>query len=284
MAFDYNQYLRTDKMPHIWCPGCGHGVVMKALIRAIHTARPEPGAPPGLSKDQVVVVSGIGCASRMPGYLDFNTLHTTHGRALAFATGVKMANPKLHVIVVAGDGDAIAIGGNHFIHSCSRNIGITMIVANNFIYGMTGGQRSPTTPLGDITSTSVGGNEVPPFDISDIAIACGASFVARTTAFHAQPMEKLIRQGLENRGFSLIEVLAPCFTAHGRRNKSRYKSILDMYREEKEQAIPASAAASKSREELAGKFTTGVLHDAPSPEFTDQYRAMVERMNARRAP
>lgn len=283
MAFDYNQYLRTEKMPHIWCPGCGHGVIMKALIRAIHTAQPGPGGPTGLPKDEVVVVSGIGCASRMPGYLDFNTLHTTHGRALAFATGVKMANPKLHVIVVAGDGDAIAIGGNHFIHSCSRNIGITMVVANNFIYGMTGGQRSPTTPLGDITSTSPYGNTSPPFDISGIAIACGASFVARGTAYHAQLLERLIRQGLENRGFSVIEVVAPCFTAHGRRNKSRYKSILDMYREEKEQAVPVSAAASKPPAALAGTFTTGVLHHAPIPEFTDEYRKMVGQVASRRS-
>lgn len=260
MSFNYNQYLRTEKMPHIWCPGCGHGIIMKALLRAIDSK--------GLDKDNIVVVSGIGCASRMPGYMDFNTLHTTHGRALSFASGIKIANPRLNVIVVSGDGDAIAIGGNHFIHSCRRNIGITMIVANNGIYGMTGGQRSPTTPLGDYTSTTVYGNPDPPFDISGVAIAAGASFVARSTTYHAQQVEKLIRQGLDNNGFSVIEVIGPCFTAHGRRNKARYKSNLDMFKEEKELAINVAIAKTKSPEELKGKFTVGVLHNEPTPEYT----------------
>lgn len=268
MSFNYNHYLRNDKMPHIWCPGCGHGIIMKALIRAIDECEVVPGQK-GLNKDNVVVVSGIGCASRMPGYLDFNTLHTTHGRALGFATGVKVANPKLHVIVVSGDGDAVAIGGNHFIHACRRNIGITMIVANNSIYGMTGGQRSPTTPLGDKTSTTVYGNPDKPFDIAGVAAACGASFVARSTTFHAQQMEKLIKQGLENRGFSVIEVIGPCYTAHGRRNKQRYKSNLDMLREEKDNAINIAIAKNKTPEELAGKFTVGVLHHESVPEYTD---------------
>lgn len=268
MSFNYNHYLRNDKMPHIWCPGCGHGIIMKALIRAIDECEVVPGQK-GLNKDNVVVVSGIGCASRMPGYLDFNTLHTTHGRALGFATGVKVANPKLHVIVVSGDGDAVAIGGNHFIHACRRNIGITMIVANNSIYGMTGGQRSPTTPLGDKTSTTVYGNPDKPFDIAGVAAACGASFVARSTTFHAQQMEKLIKQGLENRGFSVIEVIGPCFTAHGRRNKQRYKNNLDMLREEKDNAINIAIAKNKTPEELAGKFTVGVLHHESVPEYTD---------------
>lgn len=281
MGFNYNKYLRTEKMPHIWCPGCGHGIVMKSLIRAIDSVETEPGKK-GLDKDKVVVISGIGCASRMPGYLDFNTLHTTHGRALAFATGVKIANPKLHVIVIAGDGDAIAIGGNHFIHSCRRNIGITMIVANNAIYGMTGGQRSPTTPLGDITSTTALGNPDPPFDISGVAIACGASFVARSTAYHAQQVEKLIKQGIENKGFSVIEVIGPCFTAHGRRNKSRYKSNVDMFREEKDLAIPITVAKTKSADEIRGRITTGILHHAPTPEYTDQYAKIIEKAQTKK--
>lgn len=281
MAFDYNKYLRKEKMPHIWCPGCGHGIIMKSLIRAIDSVELEAGKK-GLDKDKVVVVSGIGCASRMPGYLDFNTLHTTHGRALAFATGVKMANPSLHVIVISGDGDAIAIGGNHFIHACRRNIGITMIVANNGIYGMTGGQRSPTTPLDDITSTTVYGNPDPPFDISGVAAACGASFVARSTVYHGQQVEKLIRQGLENNGFSVVEVIGPCFTAHGRRNKSRYKNNIDMLIEEKEMAIPIGAAKTKTPEELKGKFTTGVLYNMPIPEFTDQYAKVIEKAQAKK--
>lgn len=276
MGFDYNKYLRVEKMPHIWCAGCGHGTIMKAIIRAVDTAGVLPGVK-GLPKDKVVVVSGIGCASRMPGYLDFNTLHTTHGRALSFATGIKLANPSLHVIVVSGDGDAIAIGGNHFLHSCRRNIGITMIVANNAIYGMTGGQRSPTTPLGDITSTTVYGNFDPPFDVSNVAIACGASFVGRTTVYHAQQMDRLIKQGLENNGFSVIEIIGPCYTAHGRRNRARYKSVFDMLLQEKEMTIGISAAKTQSAEELKGKITTGVLHHMPAAEYTEQYAKVIER-------
>lgn len=274
MSFDYKQYIR--RLPHIWCPGCGHGLVMKALIRAVDSAEVLPGKK-GLDKNNVVVVSGIGCVSRMPGYLDFNTLHTTHGRALAFATGIKVANPSLHVIAVCGDGDAIAIGGNHFIHACRRNIGITTIVANNSIYGMTGGQRSPTTPIGDKTATTVYGNFDPPFDISELAIAAGATFVARTTAYHVQQMSTLIKQGLENDGFSVIEAVVPCFTAHGRRNKGRYKSNIDMYNEEKERAVNISVAKNKTAEELEGKFTVGVLHQSTIPEYTKMSRALMEK-------
>src|SRR5512135_601469 len=146
MSMDYFQYLRKERMPHIWCPGCGHGTIMKSILRALDKLKWE--------KDDVVVVSGIGCSSRTPGYLDFNTLHTTHGRALSFAQGVKLANPKLKVIVISGDGDAMAIGGNHFIHACRRNMDITCIMVNNFIYGMTGGQYSPTTPLTKLASTA----------------------------------------------------------------------------------------------------------------------------------
>lgn len=273
MSFDYIQYLRAEKMPHIWCPGCGHGIIMKSLIRAIDSKK--------LDKNKTVLVSGIGCVSRMPGYMDFNTLHTTHGRALAFATGVKVANPDLKVIVVSGDGDAIAIGGNHFIHSCRRNIGITMIVANNGIYGMTGGQRSPTTPLGDKTSTTVYGNPDEPFDISGVAAAAGASFVARSTTFHGVQVEKLIAQGLDNNGFSVIEVIGPCFTAHGRRNKQRYKSNLDMFKEEKDTAINIAIAKNKTPEELAGKVTVGVLHNRPAQEYTQRSREIAQKAMGR---
>jgi hypothetical protein len=150
MAFDYDQYIRGGKLPHIWCPGCTYGIVFKSLLRAVDTLK--------IPKNDIAMVSGIGCASRLPGYVDFNTLHTTHGRALPFATGIKMANPEKHVLVVSGDGDATAIGGNHFIHACRRNIDITVMVFNNFIYGMTGGQYSPTTPSGHIATTMPYGN------------------------------------------------------------------------------------------------------------------------------
>ncbi|HKJ88351.1 MAG TPA: thiamine pyrophosphate-dependent enzyme, partial [Gammaproteobacteria bacterium] len=176
-AFDYDKYLRADKLPHIWCPGCGHGTVLKSLIRAVDKS--------GFEKNDICMVSGIGCSSRTPGYVDFNTLHTLHGRAFAFATGVKMGNPRLKVIVVTGDGDALAIGGNHFIHACRRNIDLTVLVYTNAIYGMTGGQYSPTTPQEKIATTSRYGNIEPPFDTCKMAQASGASFVARGTAYHS---------------------------------------------------------------------------------------------------
>lgn len=170
-------YFRSDKLPHIWCPGCSNGVVMRSIVKAIDNL--------DLNKDNVCIVSGIGCSSRATGYLDFNTLHTTHGRALSFATGIKMANPKLKVIVITGDGDCAAIGGNHLIHSARRNIDITTIVFNNSIYGMTGGQYSPATPTGAFGTTAPYGNIDSNFDLCQLVKAAGATYVARSTAYHA---------------------------------------------------------------------------------------------------
>ena len=168
--FDYMKYIRQQKFPLIWCPGCGDGIVLKSMLRAIDRI--------GLSKDEICMVSGIGCSSRLTGYVDFNTLHTTHGRAIAFATGVKMAKPEMTVIVVTGDGDATAIGGNHYIHAARRNIDITVILFNNIIYGMTGGQVSPTTPMGFKASTAPFGNPENSFNISGLAEAAGACGIA----------------------------------------------------------------------------------------------------------
>ena len=169
-------YFRMEKFPHIWCPGCGHGIIMASIARAIEKL--------GLDKDKVCIVSGIGCSSRAPGYMDFNTLHTTHGRALAFATGVKLANPELEVIVIAGDGDLSAIGGNHLIHSARRNINLTTICFNNNIYGMTGGQYSPTTPTHEKGTTAPYGNIDKPFDIAKLAIGAGATYSAQIGRAH----------------------------------------------------------------------------------------------------
>jgi 2-oxoglutarate ferredoxin oxidoreductase subunit beta len=177
MSFAYEKYIRKGTLPHIWCAGCGHGILMKSIIRAI--------AQMGIDKNKIAVVSGIGCVSRMTGYLDFNTLHTTHGRAITFATGLKMVRPEMTVILVCGDGDAVAIGGNHFIHACRRNIDLTMIVANNYIYGMTGGQMAPTTILGQTTTTSPGGRRERrdgfPINLSEmVAVAKGSAYIERT--------------------------------------------------------------------------------------------------------
>lgn len=188
-----DKYFRMDKLPHIWCPGCGHGIIMKAVVDAIDDM--------GLEKDKVCIVSGIGCSSRAPGYMDFNTLHTTHGRALAFATGIKMANPELHVIVVSGDGDSAAIGGNHLIHAARRNIDITTIIFNNNIYGMTGGQYSPTTPTGEKGTTAPYGNIDKNFDLCELSKAAGATYVGRATAYHAKMIKNLTKKVYKTKDF-----------------------------------------------------------------------------------
>lgn len=265
---DAYQYLRhTKKFPNVWCSGCGIGIVMAALIRAVDRL--------SLDKNDVALVSGIGCTGRMPVYLDFNTMHTTHGRALAFATGLKLAQPKLNVIVVMGDGDALAIGGNHFIHSARRNINLTAIVVNNSIYGMTGGQYSPTTPMDLLASTAPYGNVEQPMPICDLAIAAGASFVARSTVFHAVEMDRLIEQAIEKQGFSLIEAVSYCHTTFGRINKMG--SAVDMMRMLKEQSITKSTAEKLSPEERAGKIVRGVLCNQDKPEFTALYDQVIER-------
>lgn len=267
MAFDYEKYLRPGKLPHIWCPGCGHGIVLKGLLRAIDACE--------LEKNRTAIVSGIGCASRLPGYVDFNTLHTAHGRAAAFATGIKMAQPDMNVLVVGGDGDGVAIGGNHFIHACRRNIDMTYVIMNNFIYGMTGGQFSPCTPTGDKASTTPYGNPDPTFDISKLAIGAGATFVARTTAYHATQIDKLIAEGIRHKGMAIIEVLDDCPTTYGRRNK--FRSVVDMMKRFKELAVPVAKAATMSKEELDGKIVTGILHREERPEYCEQYAEVIKR-------
>jgi 2-oxoglutarate ferredoxin oxidoreductase subunit beta len=265
--FPYHHYLRLAMFPHIWCPGCGDGIVLKALLRAIHKM--------GLDKDRVCMVSGIGCSSRLTGYVDFNTLHTTHGRALPFATGIKMARPELSVIVITGDGDAMAIGGNHFIHAARRNIGLTTILFNNRIYGMTGGQLAPTTPEGAVASTARYGSIDPPFDPCRVAIACGATYVARGTSYQAQQVERLIEGAIRNPGFSLVEVMANCNTYYGRPNRM---TLADLLSWEKDHAVNVKAAEKMSPEQLEGKFTVGVLHQAARPEYSAAYAALVSRV------
>ena len=211
MAFDYSKYLREDKMPTLWCWGCGDGVILKAVIRAIDKM--------GWNQDDVCVVSGIGCSGRFSSYLDFNTVHTTHGRTVAYATGIKLANPDKHVICVAGDGDALAIGGNHTIHGCRRNIDIHMIVINNFIYGLTNSQTSPTTPRGMWTVSQKAGNIDPTFDACNLADAAGASFVSRESVIDPKKLERSLVKGFSHKGFSFMEVLSNCHINLGRKNK-----------------------------------------------------------------
>ena len=261
-------YLRPKKkFPSVWCPGCGNGIVMSALIRAIDKL--------GYSRDEVACVSGIGCTSRMPVYLDFNSLHTAHGRALAFATGVKFAQPKMKVIVITGDGDALAIGGNHFIHACRRNIDITTILINNHIYGMTGGQGSPTTPQGAFSTTTPYGNTEKQFDPCKLAEAAGASFVGRTTVFHTPQMEKMILAAIEHKGFSMVEVISNCHTYFGRLNKQG--DAVAMVNSFKENAVLLGKAQTMSPEELKGKHVIGTLfEDKARTEFCDEYQKLLE--------
>lgn len=266
-VFDYAKYLRTQYIPHIWCPGCGHGIILKAIIRAIDRLQ--------LDKDNIAFVSGIGCSSRAVGYVDFNTLHTTHGRALAYATGIKMAKPGMHVIVVSGDGDALAIGGNHFIHACRRNIDITLIVLNNYIYGMTGGQYSPTTPENAFASTAPYGNIEPPFDVTQLAMAAGATYVARGTAYHTVQLDKYIEKGIRNEGFSVIEAISQCPTYYGRKNKLR--TPMDNLKWQKEVAVPVSKAKGMAPEELEGRIVTGELLERTRPEYTRMYQEIINR-------
>lgn len=204
-------YLRVDRLPHIWCPGCGLGLVLSGFLRGLLKSR--------LALDKVAVVSGIGCTGRAAGYLKLDSFHTTHGRAIPFATGLKLANPELKVVVFSGDGDLASIGGNHFIHAARRNIDITVLLVNNFIYGMTGGQLGPTTPLTARTTTSPRGNIEEPFNIPYLAAASGAVYVARWTAAHVRRLEKAMTEALLKKGFSLVEVISPCPTYYGRMNK-----------------------------------------------------------------
>ncbi|MGW8320883.1 MAG: 2-oxoacid:ferredoxin oxidoreductase subunit beta, partial [Thermodesulfobacteriota bacterium] len=235
-----HEYLRHDKkFPHVWCPGCGNGILLGSLIRAIHSS--------GYEKDEVVLVSGIGCSGRLPVYVDFNTLHTTHGRALTFATGVKLANPKLQVIVIMGDGDATAIGGNHFIHAARRNLNLTAIIVNNNIYGMTGGQYSPTTPYGARAATALFGNIEHAFSIAELAVTAGASLVARGTVYHARQLDHLIGLAMKKRGFGVVEVISHCPTQYGRKN--RLGGAVEMLRWQKESAVLVEKAAEMSEEE-----------------------------------
>ena len=266
----YSYLRQTKKFPNVWCSGCGIGVVMGALIRAVDRI--------GLAKDDVAVVSGIGCTGRMPVYLDFNTMHTTHGRALAFATGLKLAQPKLKVIVVMGDGDALAIGGNHFIHAARRNIDLTAIIVNNSVYGMTGGQYSPTTPLDLRATTAPYGNIEQPFPVCDLAMAAGASFVARSTVYHAVELDRYIEQAIRKNGFSLIEAVSYCHTTFGRINK--LGTAVEMMRQLKDNSITRVAADKLTPEQRGGKIVRGVLCDLDKPEYTALYDQVIERARA----
>jgi len=264
---ELEKYYRIDKLPHIWCPGCGHGIITGAVVRAIDNLN--------LDQKKICIVSGIGCSSRAPGYMNFYTLHTTHGRALAFATGVKMANPELKVIVLTGDGDCAAIGGNHFIHACRRNIDITTIVFNNSIYGMTSGQYSPLTPKNAYATTAPYGNIDRSFDLCKLAQAAGATYVGRGTVYHTPQLIKLIEKAISHKGFSVIETVDVCPTYFGRKNK--LGSAVKMMELIRDMSVTAKAAEKMSPEELEGKIVIGEFYEENAPEYTEEYKKIIAK-------
>jgi len=269
------KYLRDEMWPSIFCNGCGIGNVLDYTLRAIEELN--------LDLDEVVFLSGIGCSSRLPGYINADGLHTTHGRAIAFATGVKAVNPDLKVIVFTGDGDCAAIGGNHFIHAIRRNVDITVIMVNNFIYGMTGGQLAPTTPIGSRSTTSPYGNIEPPFDLCELAKVIGAPYVARWTVSHPYRPIKSIKRGIEKKGFAYIELLTPCPTAYGRRN--RLGDIKELWKWYDENTILIDEyerimkyGSEEEKERVSKMIKIGVFQDIEKPEYFEEYYKLIDRL------
>lgn len=252
MSAQLQKYLRPEVFPTPFCAGCGHGILMGAILRAIDEL--------GLDFNKMVFVSGIGCAAWIPSpHFAADTLHTLHGRPVAYATGVKLFNPELKVMVISGDGDLASIGGNHLIHAARRNIELTVICANNSIYGMTGGQVSPTTPQNAKTMTTAKGNPELPFDLCRLTKACGAQFVTRYTVFHIRPLINAIKKSLTTKGFSFIDVVSPCPTHFGRRNKQ--PTLYDMLTDLKNRSVRYETAKNLKRSELIDKIVIGEFSD-----------------------
>ena len=253
----YLRYLRRERLPHIFCAGCGNGIVLNSFFKGMEMA--------GIDFDNIAMVSGIGCSSRIPGYVNCDSLHTTHGRPISFATGLKLGNPSLDVVVFTGDGDAAAIGGNHLIHGARRNIDMTVICINNSIYGMTGGQISPTSPEGSYGSTAPYGALEDPFDLAELVTAAGASYVARWTTAHPLQLANSIKKGLKNRGFSFIEAISQCPTYFGRKNRMR--SPVEMMRFMKENSLNRRKALKMEPDEVEGKIIVGEFANRQQPEL-----------------
>ncbi len=242
------QMINQEAYPTPFCPGCGHGILMGAVLRAI--------AELEMDMKQMLFASGIGCAAWIISpHFKADTLHTLHGRAVAYATGAKLFNPKLKVMVISGDGDISAIGGNHLIHAARRNIDMTVVCANNSIYGMTGGQVASTTPLGSFTSTTPKGNPEPPFDLCKLVEAAGATFVARQPVSSPIPLTNTLKKAIAHKGFSFVEVLSPCPTHFGRRNA--FRGANEMLQGLRKNCLSVEKAKSAPPEELKGRIVVG---------------------------
>ena len=262
-----DELLREDRIPHIWCPGCGIGSAFSASISTLQKL--------GIDYDQIVIVSGIGCTGRVAGYLNLDSFHTTHGRAIPFATGLKLAKPELKVFVFSGEGDLFSIGGNHFMHAARRNIDLTVICVNNMNYGMTGGQVSANTPIGAKTTTSPYGNVEVPLNLPSLAAACGAVYVARWLSLDVRRLAQSYHEALTKEGFSFVEVIAPCPTAFGRRN--RLGSALDMIKLYEENSMikngvhPDETVIQEGKKMVLGKFV-----DTQRPTFMERLSKVSE--------
>lgn len=266
-------FLRMERMPHIWCSSCGLGTTLTCFIMAIQES--------GIAQDKISVVSGIGCAGRVAGYLNVDSFHTTHGRAIPFATGLALANPDLRVVVYSGDGDLIAIGGNHFIHAARRNIDMLVICVNNFTYGMTGGQAGPTTPISAKATTAPYGCYEYPFNVPYLAMASGATYVARWTALHMRRLKNSIAEALPKRGFRVIEIICPCPTAYARKNRlGTGLDLLKLYRENS--IIKHGADPREADIEMTGKIIVGKFLDIEKPNFRDFLVSNIEAQIGRK--
>ena len=262
-----SQFIRKGAQAQTHCPGCGNGIIAQSFLRAVDKA--------GLSKEKIVCVAGIGCSGWIPSpFFDVDTLHVTHGRPIAFATGVKLGNPRLEVVVFTGDGDASAIGGNHLIHAARRNIGIKVICVNNMIYGMTGGEVAPTTPRGMKTTTTPFGNLERPFDLSKLVIAAGGTYVARWTTYHIASLVASVEKALTRNGFAFIEVLSHCPVHFGRR--IGITDPVEMMRWFQKESVTIEKAEGMTGKELSGKFVVGEFQDVEAPELTGLYAELFE--------
>ncbi|SHJ10490.1 2-oxoglutarate ferredoxin oxidoreductase, beta subunit [Shimia gijangensis] len=262
--FNINEYIRLDQMPHFLCPGCGHGIALRALLWAVHQL--------GIDKDKLAIVSGIGCSGRLSAYVDANTYHTTHGRPLAYATGLALARPDLNVIVISGDGDCLAIGGNHLIHACRRNLNMTCMMLNNEIYGMTGGQVSPTTSGDRYTTTTPAGNTEPVFDACALATAAGASFVGREVTMQIIALRDMFKKALVHNGFSFVEVISDCTEIYGRKND--LGASPEMMMSQKSTMRPFAYRNTVDVPFRPNAMKTGVLTEVDRPEYGNAYREM----------
>lgn len=259
-----HDFIRQRFFPHLWCPGCGHGIILNNLLHAVDEL--------GLNKNNLVIASGIGCSARISGYVDFHSLHTLHGRALAFATGVKLSRPELTLIVPMGDGDALAIGGNHFIHAARRNIDLTAIVMNNRIYGMTGGQFSPLSGAGILATTAPYRTIDSQFDVVELAKAAGATFVARSTTYHALETIELLKRAITHKGFAVVEILTQCPTYFGRKNREGEAAQMI----ENFQRITAKIG-SKALVENPELIARGIFVDVERPEYCEAYEGVIAK-------